>query len=115
MSLRNKLEKTASRLSTFSGLAGPLLGNILPLANSNIYFNVEDGEGYTMLIRDLKVEIKEGKVEPINLELSGTKSAFSELFKGKSFASCWVNGLIKVKGVKNNLLNALVIGMILSM
>ncbi|MHA1269930.1 MAG: hypothetical protein ACTSPY_09120 [Candidatus Helarchaeota archaeon] len=116
MSLKSKLEATAKKVSVFSNLAGPLIGSILPIANSNILFNVEDSDQYTMEIRDLKIEIFDGKVEPITLELSGKESAFLDLLNGnRSFASAWVNGLIKVKGVRNNLLNALIIGMVLSM
>lgn len=116
MSFKEKLEKTAKKVSMFSNLAGPLIGSILPIANSNVFFNIEDGSGCTMKIRDLDIEIKNGRVEPISLELSGNEKDFLDLINGdRSFASAWVNGLINVKGVKNNLLNALVIGMVLSM
>lgn len=65
-------------------------------------------------MRDFQAEILEGKIEPTNLELLGKEDAFMELFQGKPLASAWVNGLIKIKGVRNNLLKAMVIGMILS-
>ncbi|MBD3229200.1 MAG: hypothetical protein GF329_13540 [Candidatus Lokiarchaeota archaeon] len=116
MSFKEKLEKTAKKVSMFSNLAGPLIGSILPIANSNVFFNIEDGTGCTMEIRDLNIEIKDGRVEPVSLELSGKETNFLDLINGdRSFASAWVNELVSVKGVKNNLLNALVIGMILSM
>ncbi|MHA1229164.1 MAG: hypothetical protein ACTSRP_09770 [Candidatus Helarchaeota archaeon] len=116
MSIKEKLEKTAKKVSVFSNLAGPLIGSILPLANSNVFFNIKNGDGYTMEIRDLKIQILDGRVEPVGLELSGDENAFLELLSGeRSFASAWVNGFIEVKGVRNNLLNALIIGMILGM
>jgi len=115
LSLKVKFEKVAKKVSNFAGLAGPLIGSILPLANSNVYFDIIDGNGLTMEIRNLKVKMYDGRVEPITLELSGKESAFLELIEGRSFASSWINGAIKIKGVKNNLLNALVIGMILGM
>lgn len=114
MSIKSKLEKSAKSISMFSNLAGPLLGSILPMANSNVYFNIEDGTGYTLTVRDLEAEVIEDRIEPVTLELIGKEEAFMELFEGRSLPSLWVNGLITIKGVRNNLLNALVIGMVLS-
>lgn len=116
MSIQAKLEKTAKSLSRFAGLVGKSLSTILPLSNANVYFDVTDDDSYTLEIRDLSARVLEGKVEPLTVELKGSREAFLRLFDGeKSFESLWVNGEIKIVGVRNHLLQALIIGMLVSM
>ncbi|MHA1266519.1 MAG: hypothetical protein ACTSRS_14890 [Candidatus Helarchaeota archaeon] len=115
MSIKPKLEKSAKTLSRFSGLLGDALTNLLPITNANIYFHVTDGASYTLEIRKLAATVSEGRIEPITLELIGTTENFLEFFnKKRSFAEAWVNGKITVKGVRNNLLQALLVGMVLT-
>ena len=115
MSIKQKLEKSAKTLSRFSGLLGESIRSIFPLSNGNVYFNVTDGESYTLLIRDLESSVSEGKVQPITLELKASTEDFLDFFQGKlSFAESWVNEKIAVKGVRNNLMSALIIGMMVS-
>lgn len=114
MSLRQKLEKSAKSLSRFSGLLGDSLSAILPLSNANVYFNVTDGDSFTLEIRNLVATLSEGKITPTTLELTATTANFLEFLQGKiSFAEAWVNEKIMVKGVRNNLMQALVVGMVL--
>ncbi len=113
MSIKHKLEKSAKTLSRFSGLLGDSIRSMFPLSNGNVYFNVKDGESYTLLIRDLKSSVSEGKVQPITLELKASTENFLEFLQGKlSFAESWVNSKITVKGVRNNLMSAFMVGML---
>ena len=115
MSIKQKLEKSAKTLTRFSGLAGGGLRMLLAeFSNANVYFNITDGDSLTLEIRKMAATVSEGKTEPTTLELIGSTENFLEIIKGKmSFAAAWVNGKVKVKGVRNNLLNALTIGMVL--
>jgi putative sterol carrier protein len=114
MSIRNKLEKSAKTLSRFSGLIGGAVKLLFPFSNGNVYFNITDDAPLTLEIRDMAAKLVEGRTEPVTLELSGSVADFLEVLQGKtSFATSWVNGKLKVKGIRNNLMNALVMGMIL--
>lgn len=115
MSVKQKLEKSAKMLTRFSGLAGGGLRMLLAeFSNANVYFNITDGDPLTLEIRKMAATVSEGKTEPTTLELIGSTENFLEIIKGEiSFAAAWVNGKVKVKGVRNNLLNALTMGMIL--
>ena len=87
---------------------------LFPIANANVYFNITDATPLTLQISDMAATVSEGKIEPVTLELIGTTDEFLEVIKGEmSFATSWVNGKLKVKGVRNNLMNALVMGMVL--
>lgn len=87
---------------------------MFPFSNANVYFNVTDGTPLTLEIRDMAATLSEGKTKPTTLELIGSTENFLEIIKGKiSFATAWVNGKVKVKGVRNSLMDALVIGMVL--
>jgi len=113
MSIKQRLEKSAKMLSRFSGLLGEAVKLLLPFANANVFFHVIDGNSYTLEIRDMAASVSEGKTEPITLELIGSEEHFLEMLQGKiSFAMAWVNEKIRVKGVRNNLMNAFVVGMI---
>ena len=115
MSIKQKLEKSAKTLSRFSGLLGESIRSLFPLSNGNVYFNVTDGKSYSLLIRDLESSVSEGKVQPVTLELIASSANFLDFFQGKlSFVESWVNEKIAVKGVRNNLMSALIIGMIVS-
>lgn len=115
MSIKQRLEKSARTLSRFSGLLGASLKALFPLSNGNIYFNVTDGDSYTLLIRDLESSVSEGKVQPVTLEIKASMENFLDFFEGKiTFAQSWVNGKITVKGVRNNLMSALLVGMMVS-
>ncbi|MHA1130335.1 MAG: SCP2 sterol-binding domain-containing protein [Candidatus Helarchaeota archaeon] len=114
MSVKDKLEKSAKTLSRFSGLIGGAAKLLFPFSNGNVYFNITDDTPLTLEIRDMAARIVEGRTEPVTLELTGSAEAFLEVLQGKtSFATSWVNGKLKVKGIRNNLMNALVMGMIL--
>ena len=114
MSVKQKLEKSAKTLSRFSGLLGGAVKMLLPFSNGNVYFNITDGTPLTLTIRDMNASVSEAKIDPVTLELTGTTEDFLEVIEGKiSFATSWVNGKLKVKGVRNNLMNALVMGMVL--
>ncbi|NVM30743.1 MAG: SCP2 sterol-binding domain-containing protein [Candidatus Helarchaeota archaeon] len=114
MSVKQKLEKSAKTLTRFSGLVGGGLRLLFPFSNANVYFNITDGSPLTLEIRKMAATVSEGKTEPTTLEFIGSTENFLEIIKGKiSFASAWINGKVKVKGVRNNLLNALTIGMVL--
>ena len=115
MSLKNKLEKSAKSISRFSGLLGESLSSILPLMDANVYFHVidENTTSYTLEIRNLAAKVTEGKIEPTTLEMVAPAENFLAFLDGKlSFAEAWVNDKIKLKGVRSNLMNALLIGMI---
>lgn len=113
MSIKQRLEKSAKTLSRFSGLLGDAIKLLLPFANANVYFHVTDGTSFTLEIRDMGATLAEGKIEPITLELSGSEENFLAMLQGNiSFATAWVNDKIRVKGVRNNLMNALIVGMI---
>ena len=114
MSVKQKLEKSAKRLTRFSGLVGGALRLMFPFSNANVYFNITDGTPLTLEFRKMATTISEGKTEPTTLELIGSTENFLEIINGNiSFATAWVNGKVKVKGVRNNLLNALTIGMVI--
>ena len=115
MSIRKKLERSAKTMSRFSGVLGDSLKDLLPLSNANIFFNVTDGDSYSLEVRDLAATVSIGKTEPTTLELIATSENFLEFLHGKvSFAEAWVNGKIIVKGVRNNLMQALLVGIVLS-
>ncbi|MHA1651698.1 MAG: hypothetical protein ACTSYB_16015 [Candidatus Helarchaeota archaeon] len=115
MSIKQRLEKSAKTLTRFSGLLGESLQSILPLSNANVYFHVIDGDSYTLEIRNLTATVSDGRVEPVTLELIASEEHFLEFLQGKiSFAEAWVNEKITVKGVRNNLMQALLVGMVLT-
>ncbi|MHA1313650.1 MAG: hypothetical protein ACTSRB_07085 [Candidatus Helarchaeota archaeon] len=116
MSLRMKLEKTAKSVSRIGSLVGKTLNNLLPISNSNVFFNVIDDQSYTLQIEESTARVIEGKASPITLELRATKEAFEKWFNGeKSFESCWVNGEIEIVNARNSLLKALMVGMLVGM
>ena len=117
MSIKQKLEKSARTLSRFSGLLGESLTSIIPLSSANVYFHVTDdiSSSLTLEIRNLAATVTEGKTEPTTLEIISSKENLLEFIEGKiSFAEAWVNGKITVKGIRNNLLQALLVGMVLT-
>ncbi len=115
MSIKKSLEKSANTMSRFSGLLGKGLSTLLPLSNANVYFHITDDISYTLEIRDLAAKVTEGRVEPVTLEIIASKENFLLFLESKiSFAEAWTNGKIKVKGVRNNLMQALIVGMVLS-
>lgn len=114
MSIKQRLEKSAKSMSRFSGLLGDLGEILFSISNANVYFNVIDDTSYTLEIRDVATILSEGKTEPTTLELIGSRENFLKILQGKiSFGTAWVNGKIKLKGVRNNLMQALLMGMIL--
>ncbi|MHC1590582.1 MAG: hypothetical protein ACXQS8_00680 [Candidatus Helarchaeales archaeon] len=114
--LQEKLEKTARSINRIGKLVGPALSSILPISNSSVYFNVRDGDSYTLEIAESSARVVEGKSSPITLELIATEEAFMKWIDGKrSFEALWVNGEIEIVSVRNNLLKALIIGMFVGM
>ncbi|MFX1297691.1 MAG: hypothetical protein ACFFD2_22935 [Promethearchaeota archaeon] len=117
MSIRKRLEKSAKTISRFSRLLRESLSSIIPISNANVYFHVIDknATSYTLEIRNLGTILSEGKIEPTTLEFIALEKDFIAFLKGNiSFAEAWVNGKIEVKGVRNNLMQALLLGMVLS-
>ena len=115
MSIKDKLEKSARTLSRFSGLLGESLTAIIPLSSANVYFHVTDDISFTLEIRNLAATVSEGKTEPTTLEIISSKETLINFIDGNvSFAEAWVNGKITVKGVRNNLMQALLVGMVLT-
>lgn len=116
MSIKQKLEKSARTLSRFSGLLGDSLTAIIPLSSANVYFHVTDDDtSFTLEIRNLAASVSEGKTEPTTLEIISSKETLINFIDGNvSFAEAWVNGKITVKGVRNNLMQALLVGMVLT-
>ncbi|NVM55509.1 MAG: SCP2 sterol-binding domain-containing protein [Candidatus Helarchaeota archaeon] len=111
MSIKQRLEKSAKILGRFSGII-EVFGAFL--SNANVYFNVTDDTSYTLEIRDLATTVSEGKIQPVTLEIIGTKENFLEFLQGNiTFPKAWVNGKLKVKGVRNNLLSAFTMGMVI--
>ena len=114
MSVKQKLEKSAKTISRFAGLLGGAAKMLIPFSSANVYFNLTDDTPLTLEIRDMVATVTEGKTEPTTLELIGSKENFLEIIKGDiSFATAWVNGKVRVKGVRNNLMNALLMGMVI--
>ena len=116
MGLQAKLEKTARSVSRIGGLVGETLSSFLPISNSNVYFNITDDKPYTLVVAESSAQVVEGKENPITLEIKGTKPAFMRWFNGeKTFESQWVNGELEIVCPRNNLLKALIIGMLVGM
>jgi putative sterol carrier protein len=114
MSVKEKLEKSAKTLSRFSGLLGDAIKMLIPFSSANVYFHLIDDISLTLEIREMNAKVSEGRTEPVTLELIGSKENFLEILQGKiSFATAWVNGKVQVKGVRNNLMDALTMGMLL--
>jgi len=115
MSVKEKLEKSARTLSRFSGLLGESLASFIPLSSANVYFHVIDDTSYTLEIRHLAATVTEGKTEPTTLEMIASTENFLNFLEGNiSLAEAWVNGKITVKGVRNNLMQAFLVGMVLT-
>jgi len=115
MSIKEKLEKSARTLSRFSGLLGEALATFIPISSANVFFHVTDDISYTLEIRHLAATVSEGKTEPTTLEMIASTENFLDFLEGNvSLAEAWVNGKITVKGVRNNLMQALIVGMVLT-